>query len=146
MDFDLTPAQAEIRDSVGYNRGKKNENQESRMNRIWIAFALVMAVAGCSREKADTRSTGEAAGRAVANAVLQISDADASALWDITGKLEGACARNRFGLTEEACIQTIRTRKDACIQQTAQKYPGQLANVDRMQEVASTYVNCLFQR
>lgn len=119
------------------------------MNKILIAALAValFGLAGCGRQKTDAASTkSDTAGRAVANAVLQVSEIDASALSDISGKLEGACARNRFGLTEDACIQTIRTRKDACIQQTAQKYPGQLSNVDRMQDVASSYVNCLFQR
>jgi len=121
------------------------------MRTTLIAIVMVAVIAGCGRQKTETAAagagaSGDAAGRAVANAALQVSELDARALAGINEKLEGACARNRFGLTEQACIQTIRTRKDLCVQQTAQKYPGQLANVDRMQEVASSYVNCLFQQ
>lgn len=86
------------------------------------------------------------AGVAVANAALSASGIDVSALSDITDKLEGACNRNKFGLSEEACVQAIESHKDECTQKTAQKYPGQLSDVNRMQVVVNSYVNCIFVR
>lgn len=71
---------------------------------------------------------------------------DVSALSDMTEKIKGACAKNKYGLSEEACVQAIDDRKDVCLQQTAQKYPGQLSDVDRMQEVISSHLDCIFQK
>lgn len=85
-------------------------------------------------------------GAAVANAVLQVSGADASMLKDMGSKLERACARNKYGLSESECIDRVRQRSDLCANRTAARFPGQIGNVDRMQEVVQSYVGCIFEQ
>ena len=85
------------------------------------------------------------AGVAIANAALQVSGADASMLRDLSGRLEKACARNKYGLTEDACIARLREREDLCVTKTAQGYPGQIGDIDRMQAVTKAYVGCIFE-
>jgi len=85
------------------------------------------------------------AGVAIANAALQVSGADASILRDLSGSLEKACARNKYGLTEDACVARLREREDLCVTKTAQGYPGQIGDVDRMQAVTKAYVGCIFE-
>ncbi|MES3024538.1 MAG: hypothetical protein V4857_23465 [Pseudomonadota bacterium] len=123
------------------------------MNKLLIGL-LVAAIgaAGCNRQADDVpaattpSSAGEAAGIAVANTALQVSKLDVSALTTITPKLEAACARNKYGLSEAECRQKISERKELCSQQTARQYPGELGNVNRMQEVVATYVDCLLAK
>lgn len=85
-------------------------------------------------------------GLAVANAALQVSGADVSMLQDMGGKLEKSCARNKYGLSEAECIDRLRQRSDLCANQTAARFPGQIGNVDRMQEVMQSYVGCIFEQ
>jgi hypothetical protein len=119
------------------------------VKKILVAIVITLiSTAGC-RKKADDQHAkidSDAAGKAVANTALQVSELDVSALSGVTEKIKSVCARNKYGLSEEACIQTIEDRKGICMQQTAQKYPGQLANVERMQEVVASHVGCLFQK
>ena len=114
---------------------------------ITVLMTLI-GIAGCSKKSSEelANTDSDAAGKAVANGALKVSEIDISALAGITEKIKGACDRNKYGLSEEACIQAIDDRKDICMQQTAQKYPGQIANVDRMQEVVGSHVACLFQK
>lgn len=85
------------------------------------------------------------AGVALANAALQVSGADAGMLRDIGGKLEASCARNKYGLSESACVDRVRQRGDLCANKTASKFPGQIGNTDRMQEIVQVYVGCIFE-
>lgn len=112
-----------------------------------VLTPLLCAVA-CSKKttEAPAQSSSEAAGKAVLNAALQVSELDVSALAAITEKMKSACARNKFGLSEAACVEVLERRKDGCLQETAQQYPGQLANADRMQEVVASHVACLFEQ
>jgi hypothetical protein len=117
-----------------------------------IIIALIASV-GCSKhsshgnkDEVSANAPDNSAGEAVANAVLSAADMDVSALAGVTDKLEGACARNKYGLSEEECVEAIRTRKDACMQQTARQFPGQLSDVSRMQEVVGSYVGCIFEK
>jgi hypothetical protein len=89
---------------------------------------------------------GETVGKAVLNTALQVSEMDAAALAGISEKLETACAKNKYGLSENECVLAIRNRKDICTQQTAQNFPGQFSNTDKMQAAVVYYVDCLFQR
>ena len=119
------------------------------MKKILIVILVTLiSTVGCSKKTSDAHasSDSDAAGKVVANTALQVSEIDVSALSGISEKIKGACARNKYGLSEGACIQTIEDRKEICLQQTAQKYPSQLANVDRMQEVVASHVECLFQK
>lgn len=85
-------------------------------------------------------------GSAAADAVLQVSGADASMLRDVGGKIEKSCARNKYGLSEAECIDRIRKRGDLCANRTAARFPGQIGNTDRMQAVVQDYVGCIFER
>ena len=112
------------------------------MKKRWIALAIAVAsVSGCGK------TAGDAIGKAVLDTALQIAPMDATVLSEITERLEQACesGKNKFGLSAEQCSQKLNERKDLCVQQTAQKYPGQMSNADRMQEVMSSHVDCLFK-
>ncbi len=85
-------------------------------------------------------------GKAIANAALQVSEIDATALANISDKLKKSCARNKYGLSENECVNAIDERNEICTQETAQAFPGQLSNTDKMQRVVSHYVDCLFQK
>ncbi|MCE1183288.1 MAG: hypothetical protein LWW81_13465 [Rhodocyclales bacterium] len=117
---------------------------------LGIALLALFATFGCGKKAAEevprVEKAGDAAGKAVLNAALQVSEMDVSALAEITDKLKSACARNKYGLSETACIELIDHRKALCLQATAQKYPGQLANVERLQEVVGSHVACLFEK
>jgi hypothetical protein len=117
-------------------------------NTLIAILIAVFSCAACSKKTSDEHASTDSdnTGKAIVDTALQLSAIDVSALSRITERIEGACARNKYGLSEEACIQTIEDRKDTCIQQTAHEFPGQLANTDRMQEVVASYVECLFQK
>lgn len=84
-------------------------------------------------------------GVAAANAILRVSEADASLLHSLSGRLEKACARNKYGMTEDACIARLREREDICATKTAQRFPGQIGNTDRMEAITQAYVGCIFE-
>jgi hypothetical protein len=88
---------------------------------------------------------GDSAGVALANAALQASGADTGMLKTLSGRLEKACARNKYNLSESACIARLREREDLCATATAQRYPGQIGDTDRMQIVTKAYVGCIFE-
>lgn len=85
------------------------------------------------------------AGVAAANAILRISEADASMLHSLSGRLERACARNKYGLTEQACIARLRERGDECATKIAQRFPGQIGDTERMKVITQAYVGCIFE-
>lgn len=82
---------------------------------------------------------------ALANATISASGVDSGMLHSLSGRLERACARNKYGLSESACIARIRDREDDCAARTAQRHPGQVGNTDRMQVLAQAYVACIFE-
>jgi hypothetical protein len=84
-------------------------------------------------------------GVAVANTALRVSEADATMLHSLSGRLERGCARNKYGLSEQACVARLREREDGCAAQTAQRFPGQIGNTDRMQVITQAYVACIFE-
>ena len=81
----------------------------------------------------------------LANATISASGVDSGMLHSLSGRLERACARNKYGLSESACIARIRGREDECAARTAQRHPGQVGNTDRMQVLAQAYVACIFE-
>jgi hypothetical protein len=85
------------------------------------------------------------AGVALADAVLRVSEADASMLHRLSGRLEKACARNQYGLSEGACVARLREREDGCAAKTAQQFPGQIGDTSRMQLISRAYVGCIFE-
>jgi hypothetical protein len=85
------------------------------------------------------------AGVAAADAILRVSGADATLLHSLSGRLERACVRNKYGLTEQACIARLREREDGCATKTAQRFPGQIGDTGRMQLITKAYVGCIFE-
>ena len=100
-------------------------------------------VAAEQRESAAGQVGG--AGAAVLDTALQVSGMDASVLHDMAGRLEQSCARNKYGLSESACIARLREREDGCARTTALHFPGQIGDSGRMQEVMQAYVGCIFE-
>jgi hypothetical protein len=120
-----------------------------------IVAAITAGLMGCHSSSSkvsaeastpNTESASDATGKAMINTALQVSEMDANVFSEISVKLEGSCYRNKFGLSEDECIRAIRSRKDICTQDTVEKYPGQLSNVETMQAATTNYVNCLFQQ
>jgi hypothetical protein len=66
-------------------------------------------------------------------------------LHNLAGRLEKACARNKYGLTEHACVARLREREDLCATKTAQRFPGQIGDTQRMQVITQAYVGCIFE-
>ncbi|MEW6762485.1 MAG: hypothetical protein AB1437_16820 [Pseudomonadota bacterium] len=83
-------------------------------------------------------------GLVLANAAISASGVDATLLHSLSGRLEQSCARNKYGLSESACIARVRERQDGCAAQTAQRFPGQIGNTDRMGMLVQAYVACIF--
>jgi hypothetical protein len=86
-----------------------------------------------------------AAGVAIANTALRVSEADAGMLHSLAGRLERGCARNKYGLSEQACAARLREREDACATQTAQRFPGRIGDTERMELITRAYVACIFE-
>lgn len=91
-------------------------------------------------------SAESSVGVAIADTALQVSGADVGMLKNLTGRLEKACARNKYGLSESACIARLHEREDLCATVTAQQYPGQFGDTSRMQLVTQAYVACIFEK
>ena len=70
---------------------------------------------------------------------------DIGVLDSLNSRLMGSCADNKYGLTEEACVQTIKERRGPCQAQTVTNFPEQPSTQVRMQAVVSSHTNCLFQ-
>jgi hypothetical protein len=128
-----------------------------KIAKIVLLFALGWGVSAAFNR---TQSTGfdaemeEAAvigqlesdsGIALANAALEESDADATLLHGLSGRLEKHCAANKYGLSESACIARIRDNEDACALDVARRFPGKIGNVERMQEIAQAHADCIFE-
>jgi hypothetical protein len=84
-------------------------------------------------------------GLALANAAISASGVDATLLHSLSGRLEKSCARNKYGLSESACIARVREREDGCAAQTSGRFPGQIGNTDRMGMLVQAYVACIFE-
>ena len=110
------------------------------MKKLLIALAVLAAVSGCSKKAGDT------VGKAVIDTALQVAPMDAAMLTEITNNLERACdsGKNKFGLSAEECTNRLNARKDICVQQTAQQFPG-TSNLEKMQEMMTAHVDCLFK-
>ncbi|MCX7098315.1 MAG: hypothetical protein NTV43_10480 [Methylococcales bacterium] len=119
-----------------------------------VIFALIILGVAIwykqSNSGAGTDQTGLSAsdriGKAVLNSALQVADLDASILLDVSEKLKKSCAKNRYGLSESECVDTIDERNEICTQDTAQAFPGQIADADKMQSVVAHFVDCLFEK
>jgi hypothetical protein len=107
---------------------------------VWAAGAALHRGHAMPAEQQDT-----SAGARVTNVVLQAAGADVDMLKDLSGRLEGACARNKYGLSEEACLARLHAREDLCATGTAQRFPGAIADTGRMQAVIKAYVGCIFE-
>jgi hypothetical protein len=119
---------------------------------LLVALGWGLGVAMERRQKAPADDAAVAlepeestAGVVVADAVLRVSAAESSMLHSLSGRLERGCARNKYGLSEQACVARLRERDNACATQTAQQFPGQIGNTDRMQLIARAYVACIFE-
>lgn len=84
-------------------------------------------------------------GVAAADAVIALSEMDATVLHTLAGRLEQACARNKYGLSESACIARLHEREHPCANLTAQRFPGQIGDTSRMEVVTKAYVACIFE-
>jgi hypothetical protein len=91
------------------------------------------------------QQAGAGPGVAIVDAALQVSEADAGMLHGLSGRLEKACARNKYGLSEDACVTRLREREDGCVAKTAQRFPGQIGDAGRMQVIAQAYAGCVFE-
>ena len=110
-----------------------------------LAVAVFVLVAFVAYKKLSGPSD-QSTGRAAVDVALKVSEVDASVLEGMTEKMSSACARNKYGLSEQDCIQRIESRKNICLQETAHAFPGQIGNVERMQEVLSSHVECLLNK
>ena len=70
-------------------------------------------------------------------------DADIFAAADHS--LMAACVDNKYGMTEEACVHTIEDRRDRCQKWVIQKFEVQRPSAERMQAIASSYADCVFE-
>jgi hypothetical protein len=122
------------------------------MRKKIITFIIVITnLTGCYQFSTDVNTIDanaktDTVDKAVDNSALQVFQLDVSAVSEISAKLEKSCYRNKFGLSEEACIQVVRIRKNICMQEAAQKYSAKISNTERMRETTSSYVNCLFKK
>ncbi|VXB72627.1 hypothetical protein [Massilia sp. 9I] len=85
-------------------------------------------------------------GVAALDAALHASGVDATLLEELAGRLEKSCARNKFGLSESACIERLREREDVCATATAQRFPGEIGQTSRLQKITVAYVGCIFEQ
>jgi hypothetical protein len=119
---------------------------------LLVALGWGLGVAMERRQKAPDAEAAVAlapqetdAGVAIANTALRVSEAESSMLHSLSGRLERACARNKYGLSEQACVARLREREDACATQTAQRFPGQIGDTGRMEIITRAYVACIFE-
>lgn len=92
-------------------------------------------------------NSGSGSGGVIANAAFQLADMDSGALLaNLAPRVEKSCARNKYGLSEEACIDRLRTRGDQCANQTAVRYPGKVGDTGKMQQIVEAYAACVFER
>lgn len=85
------------------------------------------------------------AATALADAALKAAPADVSMLRNLAGRLEESCARNKYGLSEPACVARIRAYGDECATATARRYPNQMSDTRQMALVTQAYVACIFE-
>jgi hypothetical protein len=96
---------------------------------------------------AEVQQQPSSSGSFIADAAFKVADMDAARLLqDLGPRVEKSCARNKYGLSEEACIDRIRSRGDMCASQAAARFPGKVADTGRMQQVVGAYAGCVFER
>jgi len=128
-------------------------NHERNGRTGWMSRMLLLAAlggmaclaAGCRHKTGPAAPRASDAGVATANAVLRASEADVGMLKNLSGRLEKACSRNKYGLTEQECLVRLRDREDGCADSTAARFPGRLEDTGRMQVVVQAYVGCIFE-
>ncbi len=117
---------------------------------IAIALALLVALFVVKQLVFSSKGTNGAEsqreGEKIYETAAKISGIDVSAFDELPERLERACARNKYGLTEEQCVLAIRARKEVCAQGTAQEYPGPLSDANRMQSAVKYYLSCIFEK
>lgn len=84
------------------------------------------------------------AGAALAAAMLNMSEADASLLRSLPRRLGDACERNNDALGQEACRARLYERGGSCLAPVARRYPGQAGNTDHMAMIINAYLHCVF--
>lgn len=82
----------------------------------------------------------------VGNTIISAADTEVvSMLGDMSEGLERGCERNRFGLSNEKCIEIVNARKDACAQTTGQAFPGAVVSADQIGQISKHFFACVFQ-
>jgi hypothetical protein len=82
----------------------------------------------------------------VGNTIISAADTEVvSMLGDVAEGLERGCERNRFGLTNEKCIEIVNARKEACAQTTGQAFPGAVVSADQIGQISKHFFACVFQ-
>ena len=98
-------------------------------------------------EVAEVEQQAPSSGGVIANAAFQMADMDSGTLLkNIGARVEKSCARNKYGLSEDACIDRLRTRGDQCASQTAARFPGKVTDTGKMQQLVEAYAGCVFER
>jgi len=98
-------------------------------------------------EVAEVEQQPSSSGSVIANAAFQLADMDSGTLLQKIGpRVEKSCARNKYGLSEDACIDRLRTRGDMCASQTAARFPGKVTDTGKMQQLVEAYAGCVFER
>lgn len=95
---------------------------------------------------AEQPRSGDGAGVAFADAVLKMSEVDATVLRTLPDRLEESCGRNKYRLSAQECRTRIHERDERCQAQVAQRYPGQIGNTERMAAIVNGYMHCVFEQ
>jgi hypothetical protein len=91
-------------------------------------------------------NTDENFTRSVVNKGLETTTVDAGLLNDIVDGIENKCDKGIRGLSENECIELIRTKRDVCIDKATEKFSGKIGNLDRAGEMGAFLGGCLFQK
>ena len=83
-------------------------------------------------------------GAALAAAMLNMSEADASLLRSLPRRLGDACERNKDALGQQACRALLYERGGSCLAPVARRYSGQAGNTDHMAMIINAYLHCVF--
>jgi len=98
-------------------------------------------------EVAQVEQQPSSSGSMIANAAFQVADMDSGTLLKSMGPgVEKGCARNKYGMSEDACLDRLRTRGDMCANQAAARFPGKVTDTGRMQQLVGAYAGCVFER
>ncbi len=139
------------------NKGKSNASAAKGIGFAMKALTaiVVVTVAGVGYLKlsgngnnADgrPRSASDSIVIKASDAMISSANVDVSMFNDILADVDTICANNKFGLSQQECAKVIEARKDACVQQTAIKYPGQLTDTIKIMEASQSMIGCIFQK